>query len=80
MLVGNTLDVECLIQSLTSYLDAKTAHDKARDEYQGYSWGYHGHNYVVACEETAADFAKRLDALIEAKLIEQLEKLRVPNV
>lgn len=64
----NTLEIECLVQSLENVVAAKQEHDKAREEYTGYSWGYHGHSYVKRMEDAADDFQKRLDEYIEEKV------------
>lgn len=68
----NTLEIECLGQALENYMSAKTAHDKARDSYEGYSWGYHGHSFVQAMEDAAEDFQNRLDKYISEKVAQAL--------
>lgn len=65
----NTLEIECLVQAFQNAVEAKVEHDKARDEYTGYSWGYHGHSYVQAMENAADDLGKRLDELIEKRVL-----------
>ena len=70
----NTLAIECIGQALENYMEAKHRHDKARDEYQGYSWGYHGGHYVQAMEDAAEDFQKRLDSYIEEKVQAAIKK------
>lgn len=72
-LVKNTIDIECLVQALQNVISAKNEHDKARDNYDGYSWGYYGWSYVQRMESAADEFGKRLDQLIEKKVIEVLE-------
>lgn len=72
-LVKNTLEVECLIQALQNVLEAKAEHDKARDAYEGYSWGYYGRSFVEDVEVAADEFGKRLAALIEKKVTEALD-------
>jgi hypothetical protein len=74
----NTLDVECLIQSLGEYIEARNQHEKEYNEYDGMSWGYHGggeYGPIARLERCAEDFASRLnayvDSRIEAKLIEK---------
>lgn len=72
-LVKNTQDIECLGQALQNYIEAKREHDKARDEYEGYSWGYHGRFLVVAMENAADEFGNRLTALIDNRVSEALD-------
>jgi len=70
----NTLEIECLGQALENYMGAKHSHDKARDQYEGYSWGYYGYSFVKAMEDAAEDFQKRLDAYIEQKVQSAIKK------
>ena len=49
----DTLTIEGLVQSLQNVIEAKAAHDEARDEWDGYSWGYHGQAYVNRMENAA---------------------------
>jgi hypothetical protein len=74
-LVANTLEIECVVQALENYLDAKRTHDQARDRYEGYSWGYFGRDYVDRMESNAEDFGNRLNALIESRVLLELKKL-----
>lgn len=67
-LVNDDLAVECLIQSLSNYLEAKLEHDSARDKYEGHSWDYHGHRYVEAKETAAHDFGKRLAEYVDHRI------------
>jgi hypothetical protein len=75
-LVKNTIEVECLIQSLQNAMEAKMEHDKAYDSFNGYSWGYHGRLFIEAKENAADEFGKRLDTLIEKKVAEAMERER----
>lgn len=77
-LVKNTLEVECLIQALENALKARIDHDTARDEYGGYSWGYHGRPLVDAMENAADEFGTRLTSLIEKKVAEALKQATTP--
>lgn len=63
--------IQCLIQSLQNAVEAKSEHDKAREEFSssgGYSWGYHGRSYIQAVEDTSRDFGERLEQLIDARV------------
>jgi hypothetical protein len=61
----NTLEVDCLLDSLLAALTARQAHDAAREAYDGWSWDYHGAHYRDAMVQASADFARRLNAYIE---------------
>ena len=76
-LVRDTLEIECVVQALQNYLEAKQAHDEARNQYDGYSWGYYGRHYVERMEEHADDFGARLNALIESRVVAKLTELGV---
>lgn len=72
-LIKNTIEVECFIQSLENLTTAKVAHDKARDSYEGYSWGYHGRSYVEDVEKAAEEFNTRLSLLIDSMVNSSIE-------
>jgi uncharacterized protein YdiU (UPF0061 family) len=71
----DTLTIECLVQSLQNVIEAKTEHDKARDDYDGYSWGYHGRYLVDAMENAARDFEERLETYIDQAIQRRLGSL-----
>lgn len=73
-LVRDTFEIEQLIQSLENLLEAKSTHDKERDSYQGYSWGYYGQSVIQAVTDAAEDFGNRLEALIEKRVNQAIEK------
>jgi len=37
---------ETMLDAIIAYREAKLAHNKAYDEYNGPSWGYHGYNWI----------------------------------
>lgn len=71
-LVKNTLEIECLVESLQRAIEARAEHDKARDSYDGYSWGYFGHGYIKAMQDAADDFGNRLAAFIDQRIEEKI--------
>jgi hypothetical protein len=64
----NTLEIDCLLDSLLTAFTARQAHDAARDAYDGWSWDYHGANYRDAMVQASNDFACRLDAYISVRI------------
>ena len=68
LLPDDTLKYEYLIHALQEAIEAKVEHDKARDAYDGYSWGYFGHSYVEKMEDKARIFGREIDKLITEKL------------
>lgn len=68
----DTQEIECLIESMMRAVKSRMEHDKARDKYDGYSWGWHGRDSVERMERDAAQFAQHLDAYIDKRVIEKL--------
>ena len=58
----DTLKIECFLQAIEEYFDAKRECDKARDEYDGRSWGYYGSHLIDSVAEKAAEVE---DSLID---------------
>jgi len=74
----NTLELECLIEALTAYVDAKKDHDQARNRHAengGYSWGHYGQSEIERVERCAGDLGQRLNALIDARVTTRLKEL-----
>ena len=67
-LPDDRMDMQCLLQAMENYVNAKRKHDRARDNYTGYSWGYHGSDYINAMNEAAVDYGEYLDRYIEARI------------
>jgi hypothetical protein len=63
-LIKDTLNAECLLEAAANYYEYKRIHDKARDEYTGYSWGYYGREYVKDKENAADEFQKLLTEFV----------------
>ena len=68
----DTQEIECLIESMLRAVKSRMAHDKARDKYDGYSWGGHGRDLVERMEKDAEQFAQHLDAYIDKRVIEKM--------
>jgi hypothetical protein len=64
----DTLKIECLIEALDRYWDAKREEEEARAQYEGRSWGYFGRSYVDAKESAAEEIQKRLDEYIDGRI------------
>ncbi len=52
----DTLQAQCVLEAITRYNEAKSEHDKARDAYDGPSWGYYGSEYIDRMEDAAELF------------------------
>lgn len=65
-------DIENLIWALERVIDSTNEHDRARSEYAGYSWGYHGAGLIHERDKARRDFGERLNALIDTRIQEKL--------
>lgn len=66
--IDDTLEISCLIEALRNLNEATEAERKARDEYDGPSWGYYGHHVIETKEKAEQEFKERLDAYIDARI------------
>lgn len=64
----NTLGIECLMQAMANHAEAVADEREARSRYTGYSWGYHGREYIQRVEDAAAEVEKRLNEYIDARV------------
>lgn len=74
MIVGDTLDIGCLIEALRHLNDSTEEERKAREDYGGPSWGYYGHHYIATKEKAEQEFKERLDRYIDARIRAVLQK------
>lgn len=68
LLPDDRMDVQTLVQAFEDCIKARTEHDRALGEYDGYSWGYAGYNYVNSMNAAAEDLGKRLDQYIDQRV------------
>jgi hypothetical protein len=64
-------EMECFMQALSEYLEAKAEHDKKYADFVesgGTSWGYFGHRCIERVEECAAEIDTRLTEVIDARI------------
>lgn len=60
--------MEELLYALANVIDATNEHDKAKEEYTGWSWGYAGAGLIYERDKARKDFADRLSAVIDARV------------
>lgn len=68
----DTLRIECLLEAIQNYSVASGEERKARESYDGYSWGYHGHRFIEAKERAAEEVDKHLNEIIAIAVKRQL--------
>ena len=68
------LNVSAVMSAMTAYAEAQKQHDEARENYQGYSWGYYGSSYLRAVQEAEEEAQKVLDDYIDLKIAQALEE------
>lgn len=67
-------NVQVLLDAMDKYARAKRIHDQERDSYQGYSWGYYGHQHVEDMENCGRDFMKVLNDYIDNRVVIRLQE------
>ena len=60
--------LQVLLDAFAEYAEAKREHDRERESYQGYSWGYHGHSYVENMENRARECMMKLNEYIDSRV------------
>lgn len=71
----NTLDIDCLMEAMSNYHDAKEAERRAYNAYDGWSWGYHGSEYVDAVARAAEAVRERLATVIQNTVREEVARI-----
>ncbi len=80
LVMNNEFSVKGLAEALDEYMQAKHKHDKARDAYDGYSWGYAGRDEINRMDAALDAFNVKLDEFIENKVNSVLEsRQRTPR-
>lgn len=73
------LSIDAVMAAMSEYAASQKRHDKARAEYEGYSWGYHGWSYIRDVDESKVNAEKVLEQYIEACVQRAISKLEVKN-
>ena len=73
-LVDNTLELECLLQSIEIWQKARNATAKCYAK-RDVSPGYHCERYVEEQEKAAADFGNKLKAFVDARIMAALSRI-----
>ncbi len=71
----DTLKAQCVLEAITQYNESKAIHDKARDAFEGYSWGYYGREYIYNMERDAEVFQEQFRDFLK----EQIDALNLNN-
>lgn len=61
-------DIDNLMDAFAKYVEARQVHDKAQDEYEGYSWGYHGTRLQEAVNKAGEHTKAELNAYIDKRI------------
>ena len=75
MLHESSFDIQCLLDAIDQYIDAKNDHDKERDKSSGSSWGYFGHREIQRKEDAALQVKKYFNKCVDVR-VEQVLKER----
>jgi hypothetical protein len=70
-------ELECLVESLGAYSEAKQQQKKAYDGYQGCSPGWALSHYNDAVKDAAADFGNYLGKVIDRRVERKIAALKI---
>jgi hypothetical protein len=73
------LSIDAVMSAMADYASAQSDHDVARDKYQGYSWGYHGHSYIHAVDSAKEHAESVLEQYIQACVEKALAKINTKS-
>lgn len=76
----DSLPLRCLAEALLRLVAAQQEEDKAQAEYEGYSWGYFGREYIEATERAVDEFDQRFDEYLEEKFTQLVANNKIPDV
>ena len=62
------MSTEKLIYALRQVLRAEQEEQDARERYDGYDWGYHGHQWAEASRKAGEEFAEALNEAIDTRV------------
>jgi len=62
------MNINDLLNALQYAIDAQHEHNKQLDEYEGYSWSYHGSYIIDKMEKSQKDFKDSLEKYIDERI------------
>ena len=68
------LSIYAVMAAMTNYAEASASETKARNAYNGYSWGWVGQDYIEATEKAKEAAESVLEQYIEACVEKALQK------
>lgn len=66
--IKDTLTVRCLVEAFQEAAEAERQEKEARENYDGYSWGYHGHRFIERRERAAEKLQRIFDEYIDQRI------------
>ena len=67
-------ELNAAIEALDRVSEARKECQEEHERYTGWSWGYHGARYIQAVDDATDALAEAIDALIDARIKERLQK------
>ncbi|MCP5019632.1 MAG: hypothetical protein GY938_30765 [Ketobacter sp.] len=61
--------------AIKAWYEASAAYDRAFAAYEGYSWGWAGHEKIEARQAAAEEFEAAMTEVIDRRVREQLQEL-----
>ena len=71
------MSTENLVQALRDVLRAETEEADARARYDGYEWGYHGHQWAETSRKAGEAFQAALNSAIDARVSAAMAEVEV---
>ena len=73
LIPDDRMDMQTLIQAFTEYLDARADHDRACDDYEGESWGFHGFRFINRIDDAAREVGACLDRYVDSRVAKAIQ-------
>lgn len=68
-------EIRCLVEAIGNLTEAQANERKARDEYEGSSWGYFGQSYFEAIDRASEELTTRLNEYIDGRVSQRVAQL-----
>jgi len=70
------LSIDAVMSAMADYANAQSIHDAAREKYNGYSWDWHGSDYIDAVDRARTSAEQVLEQYIDACVQRAINKLK----
>ncbi len=67
-------NLKSLLSAISRYVKIKEAYNIAYSTYNGYSWDYHGRNFIESLEQAEKDVEKELEKYVDGRIMQVLKR------